>query len=120
MHDAAEARSAPGAQELLSAPQFFEMLRHVVGFRAQPAIADPLQGAVDQIANNPAFAQSRLLMRILVALPSQLGEFRRAEVTALDASTRSLVIALLDLHASAARSTTDWSRAIAAAQAGSA
>jgi len=119
MHDSGEIGRAAAARELIPAPEFFELLRHVVGFRAQPAIADPLQSTVDQISTHPFFSQSRLLMRILVALRSRQGEFRRAEVAALDAATSALVIALMDVHASASRSQQDWDRAIAAAEAAS-
>ena len=115
----ADGGNVPGADELVSAPQFFAMLRQVVAFREQPAMADPLQCVVDRITSNPHFAQSRLLMRILTALPSQQGEFRRAEAAALDAGTLALVIALLDIHASAGISQPDWKRAIEAAEAAS-
>ena len=94
------------------------MLREVVGFREQPAIADPLQSAADQIRSNPTFAQSRLLLRILAAQMTG-GEFRRAEAAALDAPTQALVIALLDLRRAGARSDQDWSNAIGAAEAAS-
>jgi len=107
------------SKDLLSATEFFEVLRHVVGFREQPAVADPLQHAVAQISDNPAFAQSRLLTRILVAIVRG-GEFRRAEAAALDSATKALVIALLDLRLAATRSQQDWNGAIEAAEAASA
>ena len=100
----------------LSAEEFFETLRSVVAFREQPAIADPLQQVVDQICKDPAFAQSRLLSRILIALMTG-GQFRRAEAAMLDSATQSLVIALMDLHRAGTRSHQDWNRAIEAAQA---
>ena len=106
------------SKDVLSATEFFEALRQVVGFREQPAIADPLQHAVDQIVTNPAFAQSRLLKRVLVALVKG-GEFRRAEASALDASTYALVMTVLELHRSGARSDQDWLDAIEAAEAAS-
>jgi hypothetical protein len=104
------------SNDSLSAEAFFEALRSVVAFREQPAIADPLQHTVDQIGKNPAFAQSRLLRRILIALVMG-GEFRRAEAAMLDSATQALVIALLDLHRAGTRSQQDWNRAIEAAQA---
>ena len=91
------------------------MLRQVVSFREQPGMADPLQHAVHQINANPAFAQSQLLKRILVALVSG-GDFRRAEATALDASTHALVLALLELRKTGARSRQDWIDAADAAK----
>lgn len=84
-----------------------------------PAIGDPLQHAVDQIRANPAFAQSQLLKRILVAMVTG-GNFRRAEATALDASTHALVMSLLELRRTGARSRQSWSDAIGAAEAASA
>jgi len=120
MHEeTAGARRIAQSKDMLSAAEFFELLRHVVRFREQPTIADPLQHAVDQISSNPSFAQSRLLKRILVALVAG-GEFRRAEAAALDAVTQALVVALLDLHRTGARSPHDWSAAIELAEAASA
>lgn len=104
------------SRDSLTAEEFFDVLRRVVAFREQPHITDPLQHAVDQITNNPAFAQSRLLKRILVALVRG-GEFRRAEAAMLDAGTQALVIALIDLHRAGTRLPQDWSRALDAAEA---
>lgn len=116
---------SPGAKrreqsrDVVSAAEFFEILRQVVGFRENIPVADPLRNAVDQIGNNPAFAQSRLLKRILVAMVRG-GDFRRAEATALDAPTHALVISLLDLRRAGARPGPDWNSAIDAAEAASA
>jgi hypothetical protein len=107
------------SRDVLSAAEFFVVLGQVVRFREQPAIGDPLQHAIDQIRANPAFAQSQLLKRILVALVTG-GSFRRAEATALDASTHALVMSLLELHRTGARSSQSWSDAIEAAEAASA
>jgi hypothetical protein len=115
----AGARRQAQSIDVVPAAEFFVILRQVVGFREQAAILDPLQHAVDQIRNNPAFAQSRLLQRILVALVKG-GDFRRAEATALDSSTHALVLALLDLRQTGTRSGEDWSNAIEAAEAASA
>ena len=112
--------STSAARELLSGAEFLEMLRQVVDFRQHAKVADPLKAAVDQIGNNPAFSQSRLLMRILVALTSGGGEFRRAEVAALDAATLALVILLMNTHAEGTRPAEDWVRAIETAKAASA
>jgi hypothetical protein len=115
----AGAKRRDQSRDVLSAAEFFVVLRQVVSFREQPAIADPLQHAVDQISANPAFAQSQLLKRILVALVTG-GNFRRAEATALDASTHALVMSLLELRRTGARSSQSWSDAIEAAEAASA
>lgn len=107
----AGARRRDQSRDVLPAAEFFVMLRQVVTFREQPGIADPLQHAVDQINANPAFSQSQLLKRILVALVAG-GDFRRAEATALDASTHALVMSLLELRRTGARSPQAWNDAI--------
>ncbi len=105
------------ATELLSPAQFQEELRHVLRFREHPAIADPLASALERIEKNPAFAQSRLLTRILVALTYQEGAFRRAEIGALDAETFAMVITLMDAFASGASPHAAWEEAVASARA---
>jgi hypothetical protein len=105
------------ASEMLSAAQYQEALRHVVRFRAQAPVGDPLASAVRLIQQGPAFAQSRLLTRILVALTYQQGEFRRAEVAALDAGTYATVIALMDAFGSGTRTREAWEGAVTAARA---
>ncbi len=69
------------------------------------------------IEQNPAFAQSRLLTRILVALTYQQGEFRRAEVAALDAGTYAMVIALMDAFGPGRRRVRTWEQAVSSARA---
>jgi len=107
------------SSDVLAAPEFFSLVRRAIGFRAQPPIPDPLSTAVSQISSNPAFAQSRLLKRILVAIVSG-GEFRRAEAAALDASSCALVIALLDLRNTGGQNRQLWVDAVAAADAAAA
>lgn len=103
--------------ESLSIPRFLEELRRVPRYsRAQP-IGDPLAVAVRRIENNPTFAQSRLLTRILAALTHQQGEFRRAEVAALDSETLAMVITLMDTRAAGTSTQEDWVRAVDAAKA---
>jgi hypothetical protein len=103
--------------EILSAAEFQEALRHVVRFREQPPVEDPLAAAVARIEQNPAFAQSRLLARVLDALTYQQGEFRRAEVAAFDAETFAMVVALMDKYADGTMAREKWVRAVEAARA---
>jgi len=110
----AGARRMEQARDVMSAAEFFVLLRQAVRFREQPPFADPLQQAVDQINANPAFSQAQLLRRILVALVGG-GDFRRAEATALDATTHALVMALLELRRTGVRTRKDWNDAIDAA-----
>ena len=96
------------ATELLSAVRFQEELRCVARFRPGPPIGDPLDAAVKKIEKNPAFTQSRLLTRILAALAYQQGEFRRAEIAALDSETLAMVITLMDAHAAGTSTREEW------------
>lgn len=70
-----------------------------------------------KIEQNPAFAQSRLLTRILTALAFQEGEFRRAELSALDVASLDIVVALMDASAAGTPTREDWERAVNAANA---
>lgn len=108
--------STAANREICSAPEFFTLVRESLRFRSQVQTLDPLAVAVNQVTLNPHFAQSRLLMRILCALPAMTGEFRRAEVAALDSGTLALVVDLIDLHLGATRSAPEWSQAIEAAR----
>jgi len=111
-------RPAAGTTELLSPARFEEELRRVARFRPRVPFVGTLDAAVRKIEANPAFAQSRLLTRILTALVHRVGEFRRAEVSALDVASLDIVIALMDACAAGTTSTReDWVRAVDAAQA---
>ena len=68
-----------------------------------------------RIEANPAYAQSRLLTRILSALTYEQGDFRRAEIAALDAETLAMVIALMDICAAGTSTREQWLRAVDAA-----
>ena len=106
------------SRDVLPAAEFFVLLRQARVLHKHTGTADPLQQTVDQISANPAFAQCRLLKRILVAIVAG-GDFRRAEATSLDASTHALVLALLDLREEGVRSPQAWNDAIAAVEAAS-
>ena len=97
--------------------RFQEELRLGIQALAPPAIASALAEVVKSIELNPAFAQSRLLTRVLSALISQAGEFRRAEVFAFDSKTRALVIALMDAFAAGIPGRDEWQRAVDSANA---
>ncbi|MBI3041245.1 MAG: hypothetical protein HYY78_00255 [Betaproteobacteria bacterium] len=112
-----EPRSAAGATELLSAVRFQEELRRVACFGSRVLVGDPLAAAVRKITQNPAFTQSRLLARILSALTYQEGDFRRAEVSALDSDTLSLVITLMDAYAAGTSAREKWIGAVDEVQA---
>jgi hypothetical protein len=103
---------ASGATELLSVGRFLDALRHVTRFRSSPLIGDPLDAAVRRIENNPAFSQSRILARLLAALTYEMGEFRRAEISAFDSETLAMAIALMDAHAAGTSTRDDWKCAV--------
>jgi hypothetical protein len=110
-----ESRSAAGALELLSITRFQEELRRVARFRPGYAIPTPLDAAVKKIESNPAFAQSRLLTRVLAALTYQEGEFRRAEIAAFDSETLAMVVALMDAQTAGTATREQWISAVDAA-----
>lgn len=110
-------KSEAAAFEILSVTRFQEELRRSVQAHARPPAPDVLAEVVKSIELNPAFVQSRLLARVLSALISQVGEFRRAEVFAFDAQTRALVIALMDAFAAGIPGRDEWLRAIDSATA---
>ena len=112
-----QSQRAAGAAELLSVPRFLEELRRVARYGRALPVGDPLAAAVRRIENSPAFTQSRLLTRILAALTYQQGEFRRAEVAALDSETLAMVITLMDTHAAGTSTREEWVRAVDAARA---
>jgi len=111
------ARPVAGATELLSPAGFEEELRRVARFRPRVPFVGSLDAAVRKIEQNPAFAQSRLLTRILTALAHREGEFRRAELSALDVASLDIVIALMDACAAGTSAREDWVRAVDAAKA---
>ena len=63
------------------------------------------------------YAESRLLTRILAALTYQEGEFRRAEVAALDVSSLTIAVALIDEYAAGTSKHEEWTRAVDTARA---
>ena len=98
--------------ETLSVTRFQEALRQGMQALTPHPVANVLTEVVNRIELNPAFAQSRLLTRLLSALISQTGEFRRAEIFAFDSQTRAMVIALLDAFAAGIPVREEWVRAV--------
>lgn len=107
---------APAVSEVMSSLQFQDELLRVARFDLPHAGRDPLAEAVQTIQDNPAFAQSRLLGRLLAALTYQRGEFRRAEAAALDLPTRRVVIALINASRAGTTERDDWVNAVTAAE----
>lgn len=103
--------------ELLSAAEFQEVLRHAGRFCSRAVTEAPLDAAVTAVRQNPACAQSRVLTRLLAALTYESGEFRRADVSALDSPALRLSIALMDACAAGTSPREQWIRATDAAQA---
>ena len=85
--------------EFISATQFQEEMRREARSHRLASVEDPLGKLVTKIEGGPAFAQSRLLTRILVALAHQQGTFRRADLTLLAMDSLGVVNSLLEAHA---------------------
>ena len=117
MSESGTARPAARAVELLTIERFQVELRRAAPFRSGPAIVNPLGAAVSKIEENPAFAESRLLTRVLGALTNQPGEFRLSEIAAFDSKTLSMVVALLDVHAAGTTAQAEWTVAVERANA---
>lgn len=114
----AGARRAAAAVELMPMIGFQDVLRRSAQFfRPRVPAGDPLAETVKQIEQNPAYAQSRLLTRILAGLTYEEGEFRRAEASSLDSETLFMVIKLMDAYAAGAHTREEWIRAVDAARA---
>ncbi|MBK7660761.1 MAG: hypothetical protein IPJ28_17290 [Betaproteobacteria bacterium] len=103
--------------EHLTASEFPQALREALRFRPEPVVGDPLAAALLRIERDPAFSQSRMITRILVALTYREGEFRRSEIAGLDAPTHALAITLLDAFGAGKTPQADWERAVARARA---
>ena len=115
--ETAGAKRAAGAVELLSIIQFQDELRRAGRFSPRPPTPAALAAVVHRIVQNPAYAESRLLTRILAALTYQEGEFRRAEAAVLDVNSLTMAVALMDEHAAGTSSREDWIRAVDTARA---
>ena len=114
----AGARRTAEAVDLVPLDRFREeLLRLAQFFRPRTATGSPLADAMKQIQQNPAFAQSRLLTRVLAALAYQEGEFRRAEAASLDSETLFMVLTLIDAYAAGKPPREDWIRAVDTARA---
>ena len=111
--------SAPHATtgDVMSALEFQEELRRVARFDSRPPVENPLAVAVQRIKDNPALSQSRLLSRILTALTYERGEFRRAELSAFDSPTLSIVVALMNVARAGTTVRGDWVDAVSACDA---
>lgn len=109
--------TALGNNDVMSAVEFQEELRRYARFNLRPPVENPLVAAVQKINDNPAFTQSRLLSRILTALTYERGEFRRAEVAALDSATLALAIALMNAARAGTTARDDWIKAVTACDA---
>ena len=103
--------------DVMSLAQFQEEIRRIARFEASDPPGGALNAAVQKISDNPAFAQSRLLARLLQALTDECGEFRRAEASVFDAATLRLVVALMDAARAGTNTHAEWLKAARAANA---
>ena len=115
--ESAGTKRAAVAVELLSILQFQDELRRAGRFSPRPPTPGALAAVVHKIEQNPNYAESRLLTRILAALTYQEGEFRRAEAAALDVSSLAMAVSLMDEYAARTSAHEDWIRAVDTARA---
>jgi hypothetical protein len=101
--------------DVMSLEEFQKELRRNARFQPDEPTRDILDTAVRSIADNPSFASSRLLRRVVRALSSGNGEFRRAEASAFDAPMLRLVVGLLNAARGDTHTRAEWLRAAAAA-----
>ena len=99
--------------EVMSLPEFEGVVRRNARFDSTKPLGNALAAAIQSITENPAFAQSRLLNRLLHALTHDKGEFRRAEASVFDAPTLRLAVALMDAAGSRTNSHEEWLAAVA-------
>lgn len=107
---------AGARSDTLTAVEFNDELRHVTRLDAHLTIDDPLSAALVEIEAHPYNLQSRVLSRMLSALTYGAGDFRLAEISALDVPTRRIVLALSDACVSGTTPHDAWVRAVDAAQ----
>jgi len=110
--ESAGSKRAANGVELLSIIQFEDELRRARRFCPRPPTIHALIAVVRAIEQNPAYAQSRLLTRILTGLTYQEGEFRRAEAATLDADSLAIAITLMDDYAAGMGTREDWIHAV--------
>jgi cytochrome c peroxidase len=99
--------------DVLSLEEFQVELRRSARFERKETPPDALAATVQNVRENPDFSQSRLLGRIVQALTDGHGEFRRAEVSAFDAPTLRLVVALMNAAVAGTHTRADWLSAAA-------
>lgn len=102
--------------DVMTLSEFQDELRRTARWHADGTLDNPLAVTLQRIRSNPAFAQSRLLARILQAVSSDSGEFRRAEVSSLDTAALRLVVALLNAARAGVHTRAEWLDAAAAAE----
>ena len=109
-------RPHPGAQpETLSADEFNRELRQSARLDRATVVENPLGAALVQIEEHPTYLQSRILARLMSALTYGVGQFRRAELSALDAPTLTLALALADASTAGTTPHQVWIEAVDAA-----
>lgn len=107
-----ESDALPVTVEQQSFISFQNALRHLTRFMIGPPLENPLDVAAKRIETNPAFAQSRLLTRLLAAMASRSGEMRFAEIPVFDRETLKVFVALMNSHDAGTSPPADWQRAV--------
>ena len=110
-----DGRRPDARPDCLSIQEFTRELRYGIPPDAIAAIGEPLAAAIGLIEEHPQHLQALLLARILSALSSGNGEFRKAEVFGLDRPTRALAVALENVRTAGSVPDATWQSAVDAA-----
>lgn len=95
--------------EMLHLDAFLDIIRHATRFMPESAAkTSPLDRAAEKIERDPAFAQSRVLSRVLAALVEGGGRFRRADAAVFDAETLRIIIDLVRSKSAGTAPPTEW------------
>ncbi len=108
--DASVSAAVPVEEHSFS--RFLTALRHITRFMTASADGHPLNDAVKHIESNPAFAQSRLLSRVITALNTRQGEFRPAEISVFDGETLKLIVELMNAKDAGTFTSGEWDSAV--------
>ncbi|MBI1396306.1 MAG: hypothetical protein GC151_10040 [Betaproteobacteria bacterium] len=101
-----------GNPDALTLDEFERELLQFTQRRPFVPVANPLEHVVRLIATGPALPGSRLLLRVLVALAARRGEFRYAEVGALDSEAISTVVQLMQSRRTGSLPDNVWALAV--------
>jgi hypothetical protein len=104
-----------GPGETMRVAEFQAELRRLARFHVLTPVDQPLAQIVKMMNENPSSMRSRLLARVVIGIGRERGEFRRAEASAFDFQTLTVVIALMNAAANGTDGR-EWAEAVSAAE----